>query len=375
MFLIFIISSCKSQLGTAISSTFKNVISGDAFIDSIADTAYDKLKGDFQQKVIHQSYVPICNPTDSLQPILGLDSSQFSDIKDKICSCEAWGTCDSKSCACDVLCPSDFNIFKKVKPYQFDSESNTLAFTNGDNKYSDEATYKGYCWGITLITQRFNRLATFTSDPKLFDGVDQEANRLNEYKKIISKINNNEPVTIPGFYSLYDFSSDPEVRNLLEDSAKDEWSKNALTTQGLKMVVSAKTPSKSEMEAMFDDIEFRLKNNMSPAIVYNEKTNKAAAHVLLVSSTGVNTITSERHLCLRDNNYSADSSMYCNIRMILKKNGTVERVRGFPTIDNPKVSTFEVGKVALAHSENSNTMEQVNNLHTKCNGEKDCNKN
>lgn len=374
--MILIFSSCESQLGTAISSTFSNIVSGDAFTGSSGDEAYAKLKEAYKQKPANLSMNPTCNSLESLVPILNSDSKNLSGIKDQLCSCQAWGTCDSKSCGCDVLCPKDFGIFKKLEKGDIDSEDNTLAFSNSDNRFAkNDMTYQGYCWGISLITQKFNRLATFSpEEPKRFTGIENETNRLNEYKSIIARINNNEPVTIPGFKSLYAFSADPEVRNLLEDSAKEEWSKNAMTSQGLGMVASVATPPKNEMDAMFDDIEFRLKNNMSPSIVYNKKDSRTEAHVLLVSGSGVNPNTNERYLCLRDNNFNPYVSMNCNIKMILKKDGTVMRQLGLSSTTNPGLGLDEVGKVALTHSENTNTMEQVNNLHTKCSGEKGCSK-
>lgn len=370
VFLFVFLSSCKSQLGTAIGGAIKNIVSGDAFISSSGDEAYQKLKEEYQNKEGASLLDPTCNPLTSVAAILNPETQEISAIKDKLCSCEAWGTCDAKSCGCEVLCPKDFGIFKKVEAGNFDSIDNTLSFTNYRNKFKDTFFYQGYCWGISLITQRFNRLATFSPNlPKKFLGIQQETNRLNEYKDIISRINNNEPVTIPGFVSLYDFSHDPEVKNLLEDSSKDEWSKNAMTTQGLGMISSAATPPKQEIEAMFDDIEFRLKNNMSPAIGYNLKEKKTDAHVLLVSGFGVTPGTNERFLCLRDNNHEAFESMGCNIKMILNHDGTLIREMSRPS------EKEKIGKVALAHTENSNTVEQINNLHTKCSNEKDCAKN
>lgn len=372
--MVLIFSSCESQMGTAVRTAFRNVVSGDAFVSSSGDAAYKSLKDNYLQKPVNISLSTTCTQVDTLGPILGIDTQDLSAIKDNLCSCEAWGTCDSKSCRCETLCPKNFGIFKKVDPYGFDSEENTLAFSNGDNKFVSESSYKGYCWGISLITQKFNRLATFSSQPKKFEGLDLETNRLKEYKNIIARINNNEPVTIPGFQSLYDFSSDPEVKNLLEDSAKEEWAKNAMTTQGLGMISSVATPEKKEMESMFDDLEFRLKNNMSPAIVYNTKKSRADAHVLLVSGVGKDPNTNERHLCLRDNNYQADMSMDCKIRMVLKADGRVIRQRVYPNDAQWMIETEEVGKVALTHSENPSVVEQVNNLHAKCIGEKNCSK-
>ena len=98
--MILLFSSCESQLGSAIGSTFRNIISGDAFVDSSGDDAYKKLKSEYQQSTTNVTTNSSCNAIESLVPILGLDSRELSNIKDKLCSCKAWGTCDSKSCCC-----------------------------------------------------------------------------------------------------------------------------------------------------------------------------------------------------------------------------------------------------------------------------------
>ncbi|MEA9357822.1 hypothetical protein SHI21_16445 [Bacteriovorax sp. PP10] len=374
--MLLLFSACESQLGTTITGAFSNIVSGKFTSSSSGDEAYSEMKSKMHSKESFESVTPTCVPVRSIDPILSTNTKNMSQIKDKLCSCSPWGTCDAKSCSCEKLCPNDFSIFKPVK--ELDAPEDTLSFTNYNNKFSSGLTYKGYCWGISLLTQRFNRMASFSpKKSKQFTTAGQDSNRIRFYKGIINRINNNEVVDIPGFANLKEFSEDPEVKDLLEDSVKDLWSENAMSSQGLAMVASAKTPEKDELNKMYDDIEFRLKNNLSPSIVYNLSDDRTDAHVLLVSASGVRAETGERYLCLRDNTFVASMSQNCNLKMIIKKDGTLVREMGDNKLIDPKtklpVIPLKVGKVALAHSENTNTMEQISNLRDKCRNDKNCN--
>jgi hypothetical protein len=375
--MLLLFSACESQLGTTITGVFSNIISGKFTSSSSGDEAYNEMKNDYLSKSELNLATPVCLPVSGIKPIFSTSTKNMSKIKDKLCSCTAWGTCDAKSCSCEQLCPNDFSIFKRVATREMDAPEDTLSFTNYNNKFSEGLTYKGYCWGISLLTQRFNRMATFSSaKPKQFTTAGQDSNRIKFYKDILGRINNNEVVDIPGFANLKEFSEDPEVKDLLEDSVKDLWSENAMSSQGLAMVTSSKTPDKEDLNKMFDDIEFRLKNNLSPSIVYNLKDDRADAHVLLVSGSGVRAETGERYLCLRDNTFVAANSQNCNIKMIIQADGTLVREMGgnklIDSITQEAVAPLKVGKVALAHSENANTMEQLDNLRKKCKGDKNC---
>lgn len=373
--MLVLFSACESQLGTTISSAFSNIFSGKFSLSSSGDEAYDKMKKDVLAHPSQNSVTPTCDVMETIDPLSKTSTKNMTNIKDQLCTCVAWGTCDARSCSCDNLCPNDFKIFKKNA--EMDAPEDTLSFTNFNNKFSDGATYKGYCWGIALLTQRFNRLAEFSpKSPKQFQGTGQDSTRLRYYKGLIDRINNNEIISIPGFANLKEFSEDPEVKDLLENSVKDLWSENAMSSQGLDMVVSSKTPAKNELNKMFDDIEFRLKNNMSPAIVYNLKDDKTDAHVLQVSGSGVRAETGERYLCLRDNTFVAATSQNCNIKMLIQADGTLVRELGgnklINSVTKKPVLPIVVGKIELAHSENTNTMEQITNLHDKCKKDKNC---
>lgn len=357
--LAILFSSCESQVGTAVSGMFTNLVTGKIFSSSSGDELYEKMK-EQNQSSDSDLQSGVCKPLEGIIPLSNTNSTNINKIKDKICSCKAWGTCDKNSCSCNTLCPANFKIFDR--PGNSDSKENSLSFTNGDSEfYRRDSTYTGYCWGHALVTQRFNRLASFKPEyNKKFQGVDFESERLREYKGIISKLNNNEPVDIPGFKNLQEFSSDPEVKNLLMDSVKDVWQENAMSAQGISMVTGSDSQGAEYYNKLFDDIEYRVNNHQSPAIVFNEVDNATKAHTVLVSGSG-KLASGQRYLCIRDNNRPPEESLNCKKKMILRDDGMLLYV-GFG----------EVGKMKLTHGENANTVEQVTNLKEKCLGDKNC---
>lgn len=365
--LIFTFVACESQIGTAISTGLTNLLTGNAFSNSSSDELYQKMKEQSLLKSQNEDNTSpeSCN-NQSLNVISNATGIDFKNVKDNLCTCVAWGTCDKQSCSCDKLCPNNFSILNRSGHAMDESENNSLSFTNDDLEfYKRDSNYTGYCWGHAVVTQRFNRLAKFNpSEPKKFAKSDEYQQRHRELKYIIKKLNNNEPVDIPGYKNLKDFSSDPEVKELLLDNVKDEWARNAMSTQGLSIVASGKPESKEYYEDLFNDIEFRLKNNQSPAIVFNRRENSAFAHTVMVSGSGV-TKDGTRYLCLRDNNYQQHNNMNCGSKMYLNSNGSVSYDRWAPA---------EIGKVQLSYTENSNTLEQMENLKKRCQDDKDCGK-
>jgi hypothetical protein len=322
LFLLLIVlilgTACESQIGTAISTAATNIITGKAFFSG-GDSAYEKLKSENETNPfrIHSDGCQVPDKSSSLIPTI-------SKIKDKMCTCQTWGTCDALSCSCKTLCPDNFSILNRAGTAKDESEASSLSFTNGDQAfYNKDPNYAGYCWGHAVVTQRFNRLAKFDStSSKLFQGRENDEKRRDYYKSVIKKVNNNEPIDIAGYKNLNDFSSNPEVRELLQESVKDNWAENAMTVQGLKMIATSETQGTDFYNSLFDDIEYRLNNFQQPTIVFNEKGNAVYSHAVLVSSYGKND-KGERFLCLRDNNHVASETMNCRKKMILKNDGTI----------------------------------------------------
>lgn len=370
MLLIVFFTSCESQLGTAVSFAFSNLFSGQGFNSSSSDEMYEEYKEKERMSkdtsFISGSGSCQSGTEDALEMVLDKTANSFSKIKDKLCSCKAWGSCDNKSCSCEKLCPEGFEILNRG--VDNDAPENSLSFNNGDTAfYKKDSGYTGYCWGHAVVTQRFNRLATFNPGiKKQFTGEDEKSMRLRNYQYIIDKINNNEPIEIIGFKNLKEFSSDPEVKDLLQESVKKNWGENAMSMQGLAMVTNTRSQGEEYYTKVFDDIEYRLSKHQEPAIVINQVGEGSSAHTFLISGSGVDKTTGERYLCARDNNFSAERIVDCQKKLYLTKEGTVEyhMIPGLP----PKA----IGNMKVSYTENSNTVEQMKNLKTHCLAYKGC---
>jgi hypothetical protein len=363
MFLLMV--SCETQLGTAISTSFTNLVTGDGFSNPSSDRAYEKLKEETTNSMLSPDKQgnSNCVKYSSIDTIISdKKTNPLKEIKDNMCSCKAWGTCDNKSCQCEQLCPKNFEIFEYTKNATNDDRDNSLSFTNGDEMfYTNDPHYNGYCWGYAVVTQRFNRLAKFNPSKSKFSPNDSVL-RLRELKSLIKKLDNNEPIEIPGYKNLQEFSSDPEVRELLADSVKKNWAQNAMSTQGLGMIASGKPQGADYYNNLFNDLDFRLKHNQSPAIVFNLEEHRSVAHTVLVSGRGV-TPEGVQYICIRDNNVEPERNYNCQNRMFINADGT---------ISYSLWSISKIGKVELSYTENSNSLEQMSNLQKKCLGDKDC---
>lgn len=374
LFLLLIsilVSSCETQLGTAVVTAMENVVTGKAFSGSAADVAYENYKKEVSPTPgISQDTNPIgsCTQNDiDLFPLSTSNADSLTKIKNNMCSCQVWGTCDANSCACGVLCPDNFSILNRTGLALDESNENSMAFTNGDPMfYKTDPTYTGYCWGHAVITQRFNRLAKFdASAPKAFpDGElsEKELEQRHEYyESILKKISNNEPVDIPGFKNLNEFSKNLEIKKLLKELIKQNWATNAMSFQGLSVVATSEPQGSEYYNKLFDDIEYRLKNFQSPTIVFNRKGLSVMAHAVLVSGVGVEK-NGERYLCIRDNNDHASETQNCGMKMRLKSDGTCYYDGWYS----------DIGVIKLSHAENGDTVEQMKNLRSKCQGDKNC---
>lgn len=359
-------SACESQPGMLAGGIFKNMFNVPNWFSS-ADEEYGKLKNSRQYQEDVLSYCRD-NANDKY--------TSLQKIKDSLCQCMPWGSCDKGSCSCDILCPTDFKIFNR-NPKVTDQTilENSMAFTNGSSKFYDEIQgYRGFCWGHANLTSKFNRLAVFdSSKAKLYQS--DEIVRANYYKDIIKKVANNEPVDIPGFKNLYEFSSDPEVQELLMSKVGEIWSKNASSYQGLKSVMDNTGLSKSDSNSLVLDIENRLMNNQQPSLLFNKKGEMGSAHVVLVQKIMVDPLDNQKYICIRDNNTSPRSHQDCGNRLKVHQDGSLIACRY--SYDREArmyrhICETEVGHASITHNENRDAVDQVKNLHTKCASDKDC---
>lgn len=366
---LMVFVSCENQPGMLMGSAFKNMFNVSSWFSS-ADKEYELLN---KSEIQSGENLISCNEQNGM-----VDFSQFQKVKDSLCQCRPWGSCDKGSCQCEILCPLNHQILNRNQSLN-DSNliSNSMAFTNNNRIFYEKYDgYKGFCWGHASLTAKFNRLAVFDgSKPKAYNSVGEEVERAKYYQRIIDQVANNEPVDIPGFKSLNEFSSSPEVQDLLMKKMGDEWSKYAGSFQGAKSVLDNSGLSGSESRNLVSDIEARLKKNQQPSLLFNKKSEFGSAHVVLVSEVKLDTKLNKKVLCLRDNNFQAINHINCGNKIAINNDGSMYYCQARYDKDAREyrdVCDKEVGNAQITHNENRDTVDQIKNLHTKCANDKDC---
>ena len=240
--------SCDEQTYLAVKNILKNLPKDYDKIQAISTAEYNKLKDKTEQKkVALNSSSPSASACKTpLSTIIDPTNTQaILAVKNMICSCAPWGTCEAKSCECSTLCPDDFSIFAGEYSNNIRLPENNLSFNNNSKAlYNNKEPSDGYCWGLSLVTQKFGKLAKFLpNSPKPFNTEGEERKRSAHYKEIIKNLINNKPVDISGFKNLAEFSADPEILDVLFKISKDEWAQNAMSMQGLRIVASSRPQS------------------------------------------------------------------------------------------------------------------------------------
>ena len=366
---LFIFVSCENQPGMLMGSAFKNMFNVTEWFSS-ADKEYEQLN---KPAANSNENLISCNDQNG-----AIDFSQFQKVKDSLCQCKPWGSCDKGSCQCEILCPLNHEILNRNQSLNdANVVLNSMAFTNGDKAfYSKYDGYKGFCWGHASLTSKFNRLALFdASKPRAYSNPGEDRERSRYYKKVIDQVANNEPVDIPGFKNLYEFSKHPEVQALLMDKVGSEWSKYAGTFQGAKSVLDNSGVAGSESRNLVADIEERLKRNQQPSLLFNNKSEFGSAHVVLVSGVKYDKELRKKVICLRDNNFPAISHMNCGTKIAVDADGAMNYCK-YQYDKEAKtyrdVCDEPVGNAQITHNENRDSVDQIKNLHTKCANDKDC---
>lgn len=356
LFAIIATTSCQDQAGVLIGGVFKNLFNGNLFAGSATDSAYDQLEQ--KSESAEMTSKPDC--VAKVESIISTDSSSsFSAIKDQLCTCKTWGSCDKNSCSCQKLCPNTFEILDRGPQSTGSRVEDQFSFTNSSIG-TGYTNYQGFCWGFASLTQKFNRMANF----KLLQPVPAEVKnnvfrKAEYYKDIIARIKNNEVVDIPGYRSLKEFSADPMIQDLLIPEIEDVWQTNAASWQGLQSVREGKTMSNAEYNNFFDDIEDQIANHQTPKVLFNHAGESGWAHVVQVQSVKKDA-NGKRFLCVWDNAYPLEKSENCGKKMELSPMGEL-------TYNYSKVGTIQ-----LPHDEKSETVAQVTNLHNYCNSKYQC---
>lgn len=366
LILSFLASSCDEQTKLAIENIFKNLPKDYKQNLLISAHEYEKIKERTQKAALSTPQLNTGCKTPLSNIIDFNDASALEKIKDQLCSCKAWGTCDANSCSCEALCPDTFSILRSEALRDVKEIENNLSFINSSTElYPNEKLSSGYCWGFALLTQKFNTLAKFNPNKvKPFSTKTEERQRRAHYKSIIQQIINNQPAEIEGYKNLLEFSEDPEVKDMLMDFTKEEWAKNAMNWQGLSIVSSKKPLKVEEYKTVLNDIKERLNNNQKPSVVFNIQTDRFAAHTILIDNyqTPANNVIV---LCAIDSNLNPENNKQCmNGLFFNATKNTLHFIHQGEVMD--------VAQIAIGHSENANIVEQQKNLLAECKGQRSC---
>lgn len=366
--MMVLFAGCENQPAMLVGGMFKSMFNVSDWFSS-ADKEYEELKN---SKRYQEDVLAYCRDKSNDK------YTSIQQIKDSLCKCMPWGSCDKGSCSCDVLCPTDFKIFNRTAAVTDQNVlENSMAFTNGSQKFYDSIQgYQGFCWGHASLTSKFNRLAVFDASKEIpYKGDVNQVDRIRYFESLIDQVSNNEPVDIPGFKNLNDFSKHPEIQPLLMKKVGSLWSKHASSFQGTKSVFDNSGLNKSESDKLISDIETRLANNQQPSLLFNQASQFGSAHVVLVQKIYTDPSDSQKYICIRDNNFSPVNHTDCGNRIKVKSDGSLSACRygyDIATRSSKYICESEIGNASVVHNENRDSVDQVKNLHKKCAADKDC---
>jgi hypothetical protein len=227
----------------------------------------------------------------------------------------------------------------------------------------------GFCWGHASVTSKFNRLATFKPQDRTMRNQMNARNiltkgrALGHYRRIIDRVINNEVVDIPGFASLREFASHPDIQSIIKDRIADAWSSNAMSTQGLSTLFSVSPMSQRQSEALITQVKSKTIFNQQPQLLFTTKGDRQSGHVVLVSE--VKRVNGRHRICIRDNNYPPSTNHGCRNYMEMQDDGSMSYTTYRGTVK-------ELGKVQLAHNDHLDAVAQYRNLRRHCLQERDC---
>lgn len=364
-FMMVLFSSCL-QNKMAIKQVLKSMVTDEKFFRPLTNAEYQRLFNNLTEK--EQQTITECLP--NLQGIINdaIQEELKSLAAGNLCECKAWGQCGKEVCSCDKLCPDSLKIFESPSVKDGSFHMDQLAIYNGDIDLLKGGSL-GYCWGIAVVSQRFQRLAQFKPlENPVYSMNGFNPDRKKYYQSVIDKINNNEPVEIPGFTSIFEFTSNPEVKEILIESIRKTWVESAMSSQGADFVLNKKQMTEDEFKATADEIKKRVDLKLTPTILINSSDKLSLVHALQVQKV-IENKDGSRTLCLNDNNVPPAFSINC-YQQLNFKNGTMQL-----TLDPVTGLLYEMNnirRIQIAHTEDSNIVEQAHNLKKKCEIEKNC---
>lgn len=377
LLLSFVVVSCN-QNGLGAITAARNFITTPirAISGAISQSQYNSIAESSQGRTSEAgaSASPECAGTNGA--VIDIDTYEglMRATRDNVCTCRPWGTCRKNLCSCDKLCPGGFEIFRRPplvnSTDDLSAEEHSLAFRNGEAMaISSIRGTQGYCWGHASITTKFNRLGFFQPSNtekrqhlNSAPGTRERTEAIEYYKKIIDDIVDNKVREIPGFENLNELSSHPDLQSYMADKAAHDWADRAMTFQGLSTAMgTSRMRNKKEAQKIIEDVKEKLSHNYQPQIVFTGEDRMGLTHAVLVSE--VREIDGKTVMCIRDNNYPPSYNANCGAKLYYKENPA-----GF-FYDSWGIS---LGKVVVAHNNESDVVDQHRALTRHCQSVKDC---
>jgi hypothetical protein len=310
---------------------------------------------------------PMCvDPNGSRGNVNGL-IRDIGNIERTRCECKAWGSCSKVACDCSILCPDNLRIFDINRRQMTPTAANSLNFRNRVADFEDSrySMTNGFCWGHSIVTQRFQRLAMFkpgTTPPVNKGRSPRDWTRY--YTRLIDQIvQRNQATEIPGFRNLNELvSSDPALEEHFKRRTSEAWANQAMSVQGARLVLATRKRPQRHNQNLFNDIEERIGFGVNPIIVMTKEGQRGATHAVMAYGVRKNTpVRGSTTICINDSNSTPAQNSICQNKLILDSAGAIN----YSGMGN-------IGGIEVAHHENTDVVQQVRSMRRMCQDQKSC---
>jgi hypothetical protein len=220
--------------------------------------------------------------------------------------------------------PNTWHILKVNQGNTIPSETNQMGIFNTDDSMGPvmKKTF-GFCAGHATLKLQLTQLALY--DPQsIFEASPVAApgskEWINFYVKKIERISEFHTTIFPGFSSLYELTSHPDLQNYFRAAAADSWVRHAASySSGVKPFIRqliGRDFSPKQSVQFIRDVQSRLRLGYSPKIMFHENRNKAvkneekSLHVVLALKVYPLKDNKSAILIWDDKNPSPDSMDY-----------------------------------------------------------------
>lgn len=182
----------------------------------------------------------------------------------------------------------DFQDSTKIAALEAATHTSDLRLPNLDSNFSFtntkpefEKLFKpdmGLCRGISSLRRKFRLLAIFDAENSKNSQIPNRLTDLNGfqkyYKKIVRRIRDRKVTIVPGFANLREFSSDPDLIDMMKLQVLNEWKKkNFAKGTGLGRILkgSIRHSTYEELLEMRSRVEAFQKLNLNTMVWLNQK--------------------------------------------------------------------------------------------------------